>query len=85
VVAGLPDAPDLLAATAPDAAENDWAAACLTRATARSAGDPDALLRAAEAFEHIGAHFERAYTLTFHPDHAVEARAELAALQVVIP
>jgi predicted ATPase/DNA-binding CsgD family transcriptional regulator len=85
VVAGLPDAPDLLAATAPDAAENDWAAACLTRATARSTGDPDALLRAAEAFEHIGAHFERAYTLTLHPDHAVVARAELAALQVVVP
>ncbi|RZU15361.1 putative ATPase [Kribbella rubisoli] len=85
VVAGLPDASEYLAATAPEAAENNWAAACLTRATARSTGDLDALLRAADAFEHIGAEFERAYTLALHPAHASEARAELAALQVAVP
>ncbi|WUJ75041.1 LuxR C-terminal-related transcriptional regulator [Kribbella soli] len=85
VVAGLPDASEYLAATAPEAAENDWAAACLTRATARSTGDLDALLRAADAFEHIGAQFERAHTLALHPAHASEARAELAALRVAVP
>lgn len=85
VVANLPDAPELLVATAPEAAENDWAAACLARATARSTGDLDGLLPAAEAFERIGAHFERAYTLTLHPDHASEARRQLAAFQVPGP
>jgi predicted ATPase/DNA-binding CsgD family transcriptional regulator len=64
VVAELTDVPDLLAAAAPDAAENAWAAACLTRATARSTNDPDAFLRAAAAFEAIGADFERGYTLS---------------------
>jgi predicted ATPase len=83
VVADLPEASELLAATAQDAVENAWAAACRTRATARSTGDPDALLAAAGAFEQITADFERAYTLTLHPDHATEAKRELAALQVV--
>ncbi|NIK62436.1 ATP-binding protein [Kribbella shirazensis] len=85
VVAGLPDAPDLLAAIAPDAAQNDWAAACLLRATARSSGDLDALAQAAEAFDHIGAHFERAATLALHPTQATQAHADLAALQVAAP
>ncbi|MFC6160799.1 LuxR C-terminal-related transcriptional regulator [Kribbella jiaozuonensis] len=85
VVANLPDAAEFLVATAPEAVENDWAAACLARATARSTGDLDGLLAAAEAFDRIGAHFERAYTLTLHPAHASEARAELAAFQVPVP
>lgn len=38
VVAGLPDAAQRLADAAPAAAENDWAAACLARATARHTG-----------------------------------------------
>ncbi|HZX05749.1 ATP-binding protein [Kribbella sp.] len=82
VVAGLPDAPDLLAAAVPDAVENEWAAACLTRATARSTGDRDALLEAAAAFDRIDAQFERAATLALHPDHTTEARAELTALRI---
>jgi predicted ATPase/DNA-binding CsgD family transcriptional regulator len=80
VVAGLPDAHDVLVAVAPDAAENDWAAACLTRANARSTGDADALLAAAEAFGRIDARFERACTLALHPARAAEGRAELEAL-----
>ncbi|MFG1910624.1 ATP-binding protein [Kribbella sp. NPDC048928] len=85
VLADLPDAPALLAATEQDAAENDWGAACRTRATARSTGDLDAILAAAEAFERIGARFERAATLALHPAHAAEARAELTALRVAVP
>ncbi|MFI5696306.1 ATP-binding protein [Kribbella sp. NPDC051586] len=82
VVAGLPDAPDLLASAAAEAAENDWAAACLARATARSTGDLDALGSAAEAFDRIGARFEWACTLALLPDRAAEGRTELALLQV---
>ncbi|TDW70228.1 ATP-binding protein [Kribbella pratensis] len=82
VVAALPEAPDLLAATAPEAAENDWAAACLTRATARSTGDRDALLAAADAFKDLGARFEWASTLALLPDRAAEGRGELAVLQI---
>jgi hypothetical protein len=37
VVAGLPDAADLVAAARPAVTENDWAAACLARAAARLA------------------------------------------------
>ncbi|HWD79359.1 MAG TPA: LuxR C-terminal-related transcriptional regulator [Kribbella sp.] len=69
VVAGLPDAGDLLRATAQDAAENDWAAACRTRAGARHTGDLQELRTAAEAFARIGARFEQASTLALHPDH----------------
>ncbi|WP_329000285.1 LuxR C-terminal-related transcriptional regulator [Kribbella sp. NBC_00709] len=85
VVAGLPDAPERLAAAAPDGAENDWAAACLTRAAARSTGDQDALRSAAGAFEQIGARFERAATHALIPDLAAEGRAELAELKVLRP
>ncbi|HET6741055.1 MAG TPA: LuxR C-terminal-related transcriptional regulator, partial [Kribbella sp.] len=85
VLADLADAPELLAATEQDAAENDWAAACRTRAAARSTGDLDAILAAADAFERVGARFERAATLALHPAHAAEARAELTALQVSVP
>ncbi|WP_427885330.1 ATP-binding protein [Kribbella sp. GL6] len=82
VLADLPEAAELLEATAPDAAENDWAAACRTRAGARFTGDLDGLLLAAEGFERVGAHFERVSTLALHPDHAAEAQTELAALGV---
>ncbi|MFD3405713.1 ATP-binding protein [Kribbella sp. NPDC058693] len=85
VVANLPDAAEFLVATAPEAVENDWAAACLARATARSTGDLDGLLPAAEAFDRIGAQFERAYTLSLHPDHVSDALQELAAFQVPVP
>ncbi len=84
VVAGLPDAVDRLAAAAPAAAENDWAAATLTRAAARLAGGPDGLRSAVEAFERIDARFERACTLLLTPDGKAEGRAELAELQIPI-
>ncbi|MEU4191863.1 LuxR C-terminal-related transcriptional regulator [Kribbella sp. NPDC026611] len=63
VVAGLLGVPELLAAAAPAAAENDWAAACLARAAARLSGDHEALTAAAEAFGRIDASFEREATL----------------------
>lgn len=63
VVAGLPDAADRLAAAARAAAENDWAAAALARATGRLRGDRTALVEAAAGWERIGARFEHTATL----------------------
>jgi len=82
VVAGLPDAADRLAAAAPAGAENDWAAACLSRAAGRATGDLDAVRSAVDAFERIDARFERACTLLLTPDGVAEGRAELEELQV---
>jgi predicted ATPase/DNA-binding CsgD family transcriptional regulator len=62
IVANLPDAEDLLAAAAPAAAENDWAAACLARAAGRLHGDRDALTTSIQQWDAIGARFERACT-----------------------
>jgi predicted ATPase len=59
VVAGLPGADRYLTRAAPAAAENDWAAACLARARGRLHGDHAALAAAVEAWERIGASFER--------------------------
>ncbi|MFI5733956.1 ATP-binding protein [Kribbella sp. NPDC051587] len=59
VVAGLPDAAEYLTAAEPAAAENDWAAACLTRAKARLTGDRELLADAIEQWDRIGADFER--------------------------
>ena len=50
------------AAASDAAAENDWAAACLSRATARLTGDADELAAAAQGWERIGARYERACT-----------------------
>ena len=63
VVAALPDAADRLARAEPAGAENDWAAACLTRATARLANDPAGLHEAAEAFARLHATYEQTQTL----------------------
>jgi predicted ATPase/DNA-binding CsgD family transcriptional regulator len=83
VVAGLPDAARRLTAAEPAAAENDWAAACLLRATGRLHDDLDALTEAVERWERIGARFERAATLLLIPGRADEGRRELAALQAI--
>ncbi|MGN9787724.1 ATP-binding protein [Nonomuraea sp. ZG12] len=81
VAAGLPDATVRLAAALSDTtAENDWAAACLTRAAGRLHRDPDELSAAVEAWERIGARYERACTLLLIPAREDEAREELAAL-----
>ncbi|GAB3892031.1 hypothetical protein GCM10029964_066170 [Kibdelosporangium lantanae] len=80
VVAGLPDAAQRLVDAEPAAAENDWAAACLARATARHTGDQRLLAESVIRWEDIGARFERAVTLTLLPDRAAEGHAELAAL-----
>ncbi|TDO44938.1 putative ATPase [Kribbella sp. VKM Ac-2527] len=84
VVAGLPDAADRLVAAAPAGAENDWAAACLTRAAARLTGDLGGMRSAVAAFERIDARFERACTLLLTPDGQTEGRAELEELRVPI-
>lgn len=80
VVAGLPDAPERLVAAAVAAAQNDWAAACVARATGRLHGDPGALAAAVEGWERIDARFERAATLLLIPARAAEGEAELAAI-----
>ncbi|MEJ3651648.1 LuxR C-terminal-related transcriptional regulator [Actinomycetes bacterium KLBMP 9759] len=58
VVAGLPDAKDVLDAARPAGEANEWAAACLTRATGRLLGDPAALRSALGQWERLGARGE---------------------------
>jgi predicted ATPase/DNA-binding CsgD family transcriptional regulator len=81
VVAGLPDAAERLAAARGAAAENDWAATCLDRATGRFTGDPGLLAAAVEGWERVGCRWERAETLLLLPDRAAEGQAELADLR----
>jgi predicted ATPase len=80
VVAGLPEAEQRLADATPAAEENDWAAACLARAAGRLHNDTATLAKSIEAWERIGARYERAATLILLPDRAAEGRAELDAL-----
>ncbi len=63
VVAGLPDAAERVAGAASAAAENDWAAAAVARATGRLNGDRAALQTALDGWDRIGARFEHAATL----------------------
>jgi predicted ATPase/DNA-binding CsgD family transcriptional regulator len=85
VLAGLPDAADRLAEAEHDAAQNDWASACLARAAGRLHNDPAALARSVTGWERIGARFERAVTLLLLPDRAAEGQAELTALRIPPP
>jgi hypothetical protein len=85
VVAGLPDAAHRLTEAQPAAAENDWAGACLARATARHTGDQRLMAESVTRWERIGARFERAVTLTLVPDRAAEGHAELAELRATPP
>jgi tetratricopeptide (TPR) repeat protein len=85
VIAGLPDAAERLVAAEPAAAENDWAAACLTRAKARHTGDPALMIEAVARWERIEARFERAVTLLLVPGRVAEGQAELAALKAKPP
>ncbi|WP_336207335.1 ATP-binding protein [Nonomuraea sp. LPB2021202275-12-8] len=78
VAVGLPDAGRRLAAASRSGQENDWAAACLSRAEGRLRGDTAALEAALDGWERIGARFERACTLLLLPGRADEGRAELA-------
>ncbi|WP_141579575.1 LuxR C-terminal-related transcriptional regulator [Actinomadura sp. WMMA1423] len=68
VAAGLPDAPERLAAASDAAAENAWAAACLARASGRLHRDIGVLTGSAEAWERIGARHEQACTLVLIED-----------------
>jgi hypothetical protein len=85
VLAGLPDAAERLVAAEPAAAENDWAAACLIRATARHTGNPELMAESVARWEDLGARFERAVTLLLVPDRSAEGAAELDALQAKPP
>jgi hypothetical protein len=67
------------------APENAFARALLLRAAGRLHEDEAALLASIEAWEALGARFERAATLLLLPDRADEGRAELAALGCVVP
>ncbi|MGW2160063.1 ATP-binding protein [Nonomuraea sp. NPDC001699] len=80
VVAGLPDAPDRLAAALLTAGENHWASACLARAGGRLHADPDALAASVAQWEGIDARLERAHTLLLIPHRVEEGRAALDAL-----
>lgn len=64
VVARLPDAAELLAAAAPLAEENGWAAACLARARGCLHDDRAELARALKAWERLDAQAERDHTRT---------------------
>ncbi|MEV0589903.1 ATP-binding protein [Nonomuraea cavernae] len=85
VVAGLPDAPERLAAATLAAGENNWATACLARATGRLRADQDALSAAVAQWERIDARLERAHTLLLLPHRAEEGRAALDALTTPSP
>jgi hypothetical protein len=64
VAARLPGAAGLLAAAAPLAEENGWAAACLSRARGRLHEDRAELARALKAWERLDARAERDHTQT---------------------
>jgi len=80
VIAALPGASQLLAAAAPAARENRWAAACLARANGRLHNDRAALEESLAGWKRIGSRFERACTLLLMPDFAAQGRAELDAI-----
>src|SRR5262249_10802150 len=82
VIASLPGAAQHLAAAAPAAQENAWAAACLDRTAGRLCDDPSTLASAIKGWERIGARFERACTLLLLPERASEGHAELKRLGV---
>src|SRR5262245_24059855 len=77
VIANLPGAAQHLAAAAPAAQENAWAAACLDRTAGRLQDDPSTLASAIKGWERISARFERACTLLLLPERASEGHAEL--------
>jgi hypothetical protein len=80
VLTHAPNAEARLAAAAPVADENRWAAACLERTRGRLTGDAASLERSLAGWEAIDARFERACTLLLLPERAAEGRAELAAI-----
>ena len=80
VITGLPDATQRLAAAAPAAQENLWAAACLARANGRLHHDRAALEESLAGWQRIGSRFEHACTLLLIPDQAAQGHAELHAL-----
>src|SRR5262249_38518610 len=82
VIANLPGAAQHLAAAAPAAQENAWAAACLDRTAGRLQDDPSTLASAIKGWERISARFERACTLLLLPQRASEGHAELKRLCV---
>ena len=85
VAAGAPDAEQQLADVVRVAEENDFAAACLQRATGHLHQDEQLLTAAVITFATVGARFERACTMLLLPSRAAEGRAELAAIGATAP
>ena len=67
MTAGLPDAETRLQAASAVGKQNDWAAACLARASGRLHRDPAMLAASAKRWQRIGADYERACSGTKHP------------------
>ncbi|HUR07326.1 MAG TPA: LuxR C-terminal-related transcriptional regulator [Nonomuraea sp.] len=72
VVAGLPEAAELVVAASPYAEQSTWAAASLARTRGILHDDPDALTEAVELWTSIDARFERARTLCLLPGREQE-------------
>jgi predicted ATPase/DNA-binding CsgD family transcriptional regulator len=85
VVAGLPDAAEMLARLAPVASEHRWAAAVLTRAQGRLTGEPAVIRHALALWDRLDSRFERACTLTLLPGHEAAGYSELAVLGCASP
>jgi predicted ATPase/DNA-binding CsgD family transcriptional regulator len=85
VVAGLPDARQLVDQATSECGHHPWAAACLARATGRLDADPEVLAESVRRWDELGARVERAATLLLLPDRADEGRAELAGLGAAAP
>jgi predicted ATPase/DNA-binding CsgD family transcriptional regulator len=67
VLANLPDATNRLAAAVPGASYNQWAAACLARASGRLHADLDSYKTAVAGWRQVGARLEAAATLLLIP------------------
>jgi predicted ATPase len=85
VVAGAPEAEQLLEDASGPAAENDFAGAQVLRARGRLTGDEAVLRAAVAAWEALGARVERACTLLLLPDRRAEGQAELTAVGCTVP
>jgi len=85
VVTGAADADVQLRAAHPLAAENEYAAAILQRASGRLHDNPDELEAAVSSWETIGARFELACTLTLIPARRAQGERELSELGCPMP
>jgi predicted ATPase/DNA-binding CsgD family transcriptional regulator len=85
IVTGVADADVQLRAAHPLAAENEYAAAILQRASGRLHHNLDELEAAVSSWETIGARFELACTLTLIPARRAQGERELSELGCPMP